>query len=125
MRLATLFVCAGTLALVACPGEKPPPAAIPDAGFKPPSPIDYLPVVAEKEPNETPQTAQLIEGAARITGDLHPIQPASHPDEDWYKLQPKTLPQDLHAELSGFAGKIGLEVYDRDLNKLLTLVSEP
>jgi hypothetical protein len=117
------------LAIAACSassGDKEQPKSLPtlDAGAKPASPAEALPAIAEKEPNDTPQTAQLIEGPERISGDLHPIQPASHPDEDWYKVQPKTLPRDLHAELSGFSGRIGLEVYDRDLNKLLTLGSE-
>ena len=123
-RRITLFVALG---IAACSGDKeqPKPAPVVDAGQRPPNPADALPAVAEKEPNDTPQMAQLIEGSGRITGDLHPIQPASHPDEDWYKVQPKTVPQDLHAELSGFAGKVGLEVYDRDLNKLLALTAEP
>ncbi len=124
-RGATAFVCFG-LAFAACSGDKEQPTVSPnvDAGAKPLSPVEALPAIAEKEPNDTPQTAQLIEGPGRVSGDLHAIQPASHADEDWYKVQPKTVPQDLHAELSGFAGKIGLEVYDRDLNKLLTLGSE-
>ncbi|MHB8419525.1 MAG: hypothetical protein ACYDCL_15725 [Myxococcales bacterium] len=112
-------------ALLAACSKAPPPAPVADAGA-PAAPADDLPSAAEREPNDSPQQAQLVTASVRINGDLHAVQPASHPDEDWYKVQPAAVPQQLRAELSGLpAGKLGLEVYDGDLNKLLALACEP
>ncbi|HUB07723.1 MAG TPA: hypothetical protein VMB50_12005 [Myxococcales bacterium] len=120
MKVRRLLLAAALCACSKAPTENPAPV---DAGAA--HPADALPAVTEKEPNDSPQQAQLVTASARISGDLHAVQPASHPDEDWYKVQPATSPQQLRAELSGLpAGKIGLEVYDADTNKLQSLLGE-
>lgn len=117
LGLALLALACGTRS--AAPSAAPPAPAAPAA----PAP----PSLAEAEPNDAPAQAQPVSSTIRVQGDLHPVQPASRPDEDWYAIRPggdgKTpATADLRAELLPPAGvRFSLEVYDRDLNKLLSL----
>ncbi len=114
------IVLAALFAACSKPAAPPPAAATP-----PPPPADSLPAVTEVEPNDTPDRAQPIDGPARVGGDLHAVQPASHPDEDWYRVQPRSMPQDLRVELSALpSGRVAFEVYDKDRNKLLSVSSD-
>ncbi len=119
--LASLLV----VLLAACHEAPPPPVAAPvDAG--PSRPADGLEVTAEQEPNDSPETAQAITHPTRITATLHPVQPATRPDEDWYVVRPQHVPSDAQIALSGFAGgRLGVELYDRDHNKILALFAPP
>ncbi len=112
LALVLLAACAKR----AAPAPPAPPPAAPGGG---------PPALAEREPNDDPDHAQLVADTARIDGDLHPVQPASRPDEDWYRVQPPS-PRDLRAELESPAGaRLALEVYDRDRDKLLGLPAGP
>jgi hypothetical protein len=79
-----------------------------------------VPAVVEREPNDALDRAQVLTAPSRLKGDLHPVQPASQPDEDWYLVQPGAAPSDLSIAVGDFAGgRIVLEVYDHDHNRLL------
>jgi hypothetical protein len=96
----------------------------PDAASSPPALGDDLPTVAEREPNDAPEQAQPLVGPVRVRGDLHPVQPASPPDEDWYEVRPGATPADLAAELGDFSGgRMVLEIYDHAHNRLLAATS--
>jgi hypothetical protein len=97
-----------------------PPSAPVDAGK--PTPTDGLEAVSEQEPNDGPEAAQLLGHPSRVTATLHPVQPATRPDEDWFLIKPDRLPADAQITVSGFeAGRLLVELYDRDHNKILAL----
>ncbi|MHB1845824.1 MAG: hypothetical protein ACYCWW_13435 [Deltaproteobacteria bacterium] len=104
---------------LSCGSKVEPPAAATPPTAKPMP--DALPTTAEREPNDAPAQAQVISTSVEVTADLHPVQPASRPDEDWYVVR-ATAPTNLRAELlPPPAAHFSLEVYDRDLNRLLSL----
>jgi hypothetical protein len=113
------------LLLGACHETSAPPARAPvDAGET--KPADGLEAAAEVEPNDGPDNAQAIARPTRVKATLHPVQPATRPDEDWYVIKPQRVPADAQLALSGFAGgRLGVELYDRDHNKILALSAQP
>jgi hypothetical protein len=121
-------VASTLLALLLSACHETPPAApsAPPTDAGPAQPADGLEAAPEKEPNDSPDDAQVIASPSRIDATLHPVQPATRPDEDWYVIRPPHGPADAQLTLSGFAGgRLGVELYDRDHNKILALAALP
>jgi hypothetical protein len=95
-----------------------------DAGDS--KPMDGLDALSEQEPNDGPDAAQLLARPARVTASLHPVQPATRPDEDWFLVKPERVPADAQVTISGFeGGRLVVELYDRDRDKILALSTQP
>jgi hypothetical protein len=111
-----------------CHQSQPPasqPKVVPaDAGDS--KPADGLDPISEQEPNDGPDAAQLLGRPARVTASLHPVQPATRPDEDWFLIKPERIPADAQVTISGFeGGRLVAELYDRDRDKILALSTQP
>ncbi|MCI0572510.1 MAG: ABC transporter substrate-binding protein [Myxococcaceae bacterium] len=116
MRRSGFFWLVATVAALAGCKDRGNGEAPPDAG--PPGPV----AAAEQEPNGRPEQALAVAGDTDVSASLS--ADPTKPDEDWYALEPGQRPR-VDVLVSGLpGGDVGLEVYDEDRNRLVSVNSE-
>ncbi len=113
MKRLTLFLAAACLVACDCNKGAPDAGVVVDAGPK---------QLTEKEPNDGPEKALLIDSSAIVEGNLG-ADPA-RPDEDWYVLR-SSLPKTADVQVTCPPGAdMVLEVVDDARNVLLQVNAE-